>query len=203
MNESYAVVRYGSEIAIAIIKPDKIDTMKKDQFDKMFANLVWWDGDKSIRVSGRWFEWEHRRQYLDPGIAFEPGCPLEVPGEMLNLWRGFAIVPAPGDWSLMRDHLFDVVCSGNQEHLDYLLRWMAYVVQHLDRPVGVAVALLGLPGAGKVSSGAHSDASSATTSPTSPTTSSSPGISMHTLRCRASSSWTKLCGPGTRRAKAC
>jgi hypothetical protein len=68
---------------------------------------------------------------------------------MLNLWRGFGITPKPGDWSLMRDHIFNVICSGNQEHFDYLIRLMACGVQHLDKPLGVAVALLGAQGTGK------------------------------------------------------
>ena len=103
----------------------------------------------AIKVSKRWFEWEGRRQYLGRGVVFEPGGPLEIPNDMLNLWRGFGIAPKPGDWSLMRAHILNVVCSGQQEHFDYLIKWMAYAVQHLDEPMGVAVAFLGAQGAGK------------------------------------------------------
>jgi hypothetical protein len=149
MNETYAVVRYGGEIVVAIVKQDKIEMMKTDQFHKMFANLVLWDGEERIQVSRRWFDWDERRQYVDRGIVFEPGGPLEVYGDMLNLWRGLGIEPAPGDWSLMRSHLLDVVCSGNREYFEYLIQWMARHVQHPGEPVGVAVALLGAPGAGK------------------------------------------------------
>ena len=53
---------------------------------------------------------------------------------MLNLWRGFGVTPKPGDWSLMRSHILNVVCSGNQKHFDYLIRLMAWGVQHLDKP---------------------------------------------------------------------
>jgi hypothetical protein len=55
----------------------------------------------------------------------------------------------PGNWSLLRDHIFKVVCSGRQEHFDYLINWMAYAVQNPDRPMGVAIAFLGAQGAGK------------------------------------------------------
>lgn len=67
---------------------------------------------------------------------------------MLNLWRGFGIEPKQGDWSLMRKHIHDVICSGNEEHYLYLIRWMAYGVQYPDRPIGVAIALRGEEGAG-------------------------------------------------------
>ena len=49
----------------------------------------------------------------------------------------------------MRTHILDVLCSGRQEIFDYLIQWMAWSVQNLDRPIGVAVALLGDQGAGK------------------------------------------------------
>jgi hypothetical protein len=41
------------------------------------------------------------------------------------------------------------VCSGNQDHFNYLIQLLAYRVQHLDEPPGVALALLGPQGAGK------------------------------------------------------
>jgi len=81
--------------------------------------------------------------------VFEPGGPLDISNDMLNLWRGFGVAPKPGDWSLMRSHIFDVVCSGKRKHFDYLIRLMAYRVQHLGEQTGVAVALLGAPGTGK------------------------------------------------------
>ena len=49
----------------------------------------------------------------------------------------------------MRNHIRDVICSGNDEHFQYVIRWMAYGVQHPDRPIGVAIALRGEEGAGK------------------------------------------------------
>ena len=48
-------------------------------------------GDDFVEVSRLWFKWPGRRQYLDRGIVFEPGGPLEVADDMLNLWRGFGI----------------------------------------------------------------------------------------------------------------
>jgi Family of unknown function (DUF5906) len=167
MNEAFAVTKYGGQIVIASLFGNDISFMMVDDFHKMFANLVIFkqagtttetiktttDAIKTtkeaIKVSRRWFEWKGRRQYLGRGVAFEPGGPLEVRGDMLNLWRGFGVTPTPGNWSLMRSHMFSVVCSGNQQHFDYLIRLLAYRVQHLGEQTGVAVALLGAPGAGK------------------------------------------------------
>jgi hypothetical protein len=153
MNEAFAVTKYGGQVMIACLFANNITFMTIDDFHKMFANLVIFErGVKrtnAIKVSKRWFESEGRRQHFGRGAVFEPGGPLEVPNDMLNLWRGFGVTPKSGDWSLMRAHIRDVVCSGNQQHFDYLIRLMAYRVQNLGEQTGVAVALLGPPGAGK------------------------------------------------------
>jgi hypothetical protein len=158
MNQTFAVAQYGGKIVVASIIGNDLIFMTVDDFHKMFANLVVFEEIKdkkgatktnAVKVSKRWFEWEDRCQYFGRGVVFEPGGPPEIPNDMLNLWRGFGITPKPGDWSLMRDHIFNVICSGNQEHFDYLIRLMACGVQHLDKPLGVAVALLGAQGTGK------------------------------------------------------
>jgi hypothetical protein len=148
MNRAYAVVKYGTQILVAIVNDD-ICLMKVEDFHKMLANITAIRSNEKIAVSRLWFKWKGRRQYLGAGVVFQPGGPPEIKGDMLNLWRGFGIKPIPGSWSLLRDHIFKVVCSGRQEYFDYLTRWMAYAVQHPDRPMGVAVAFLGPQGAGK------------------------------------------------------
>jgi len=148
MNQTFAVVRYGTQILVATIGDD-ICLMKVEDFHKMLANIVVPVGNKEIAVSRLWFKWEDRRQYPGAGVVFQPGGPPEIKGDMLNLWRGFGIKPMPGNWSLLRDHIFKEVCSGRQDYFDYLINWMAYAVQHPDRPMGVAVAFLGAQGAGK------------------------------------------------------
>ena len=162
MNETFAVVKYGSKIVVASIVGKDLDFMKLDDFHNMLANLVVQreieirndSGNpqkttRAVIVSRRWFKWKHRRQYVGRGVVFEPGGPPEIPNDMLNLWRGFGVEPKQGDWSLMRKHIHDVICSGNEEHFQYLIKWMAYGVQHPDRPIGVAIALRGDEGAGK------------------------------------------------------
>jgi hypothetical protein len=150
MNKIYAVVRYGDQIVIANIVGKKIDFMSDREFHKMMANQVFRSPDgKRIKLSRYWFDWRYRRQFIGRGVVFEPGGRLETRGDMLNIFRGLAVDPVPGNWSLMRAHILEVLCAGRQEIFDYLVRWMAWAVQHLDQPIGVAVALLGDQGAGK------------------------------------------------------
>ena len=149
LNASYAVVRNGSEILIANVVGKDVILMKVENLHKIYANVRVKVGNDFVEVSRPWFKWKGRRQYLGRGITFEPHGPLEVPDDRLNLWRGFGIEPKQGDWSLLRNHIFNIICSGNQTHFDYLIRWAAFTVQHPNEPIGVALAFRGAQGAGK------------------------------------------------------
>ena len=85
-----------------------------------------------------WLEHGRRRQYLG-GVTFDPTN--RAPGNFLNLWRGFAVKPAPGNWSLMKDHIYKVICRGEEAHAEYVLNWLARLVQHPEEPGEVALVL--------------------------------------------------------------
>jgi hypothetical protein len=84
------------------------------------------------------------RQY--EATAFSP---LSTPPTTLNFWVGPTVHPAPGCWVLLRDYLLDVICDGNKEVYDYLIRYMAHMIQRPDEKPGVMVVLLGGQGTGK------------------------------------------------------
>jgi hypothetical protein len=93
-----------------------------------------------------WLNHEHRRQYLG-GVVFDPSGVSS--SSKLNLWRGYTVEPRPGDWSLMRNHIYRVICAGRRETFDYLFRWNAHMVQKPWETGEVAVVMRGPKGAGK------------------------------------------------------
>jgi hypothetical protein len=103
------------------------------------GNEVWKD------LGTAWLE-DWRRRTFDR-IALIPSGP--VPAGVFNLWRGFGVSPAKGEWPLFQEHLLKVACAGNEEHYRYLIGWCAYCVQHPERQAEVAVVLRGEKGAGK------------------------------------------------------
>jgi len=78
-----------------------------------------------------------------PGVA-EPAGP-----EDKNLWPGFAVIPKQGDWSLLKAHIRDNLCGGDPPCFDYVLNWLALLVQCPGRLPGTAICLRGEPGTGK------------------------------------------------------
>jgi hypothetical protein len=75
--------------------------------------------------------------------------PLTTPPTTLNFWVGPIVQPAPGCWVLLRDYLHDVICDGNSEVFEYLVQYMAHMIQKPEEKPGVMVVLLGGQGTGK------------------------------------------------------
>ena len=85
-----------------------------------------------------WLGHARRRQYLG-GVTFDPTN--RAPSNFLNLWHGFAVKPAPGDWSLMKNHIVKVICRGEEAHAEYVLNWLARLVQRPEEPGEVALVV--------------------------------------------------------------
>ena len=93
-----------------------------------------------------WLSHKNRRTYPS-GVVFDPSGREHK--DQFNLWRGFAIEPKPGDWSLMQRHMLDVICGGNIDLCLYLHGLMARMVQRPWETGEVVVVLRGDEGVGK------------------------------------------------------
>lgn len=150
LNLTHAVVREGGKTTVVIDQYDPVrdrhvlDRAAFSDVKQYFCNELVDVGDKKLGLGSVWLNHCDRRQY--EGIVFAPG--REVPG-YLNLWRGFSVVPKPGDWSLYKDHVLENICGGNGEHYDYVMAWLAFGVQHPGEPAEVAIVLRGGRGTGK------------------------------------------------------
>lgn len=91
-----------------------------------------------------WIEHPMRRQY--DTMRF---MPLIEKDGVYNLWRGFAVEAVPGDCSLYLQHVRENICRGNEIWYDYLIKWMARVVQEPATAGEVAIVLRGGKGTGK------------------------------------------------------
>jgi hypothetical protein len=105
------------------------------------------DGTPIRMPAGKlWLNHPERRTYLG-GVVFDPSRGERT--DQFNLWRGFAITPKPGDWSLMQRHMLEVISGGNIDHYMYLLGLMARMVQRPAETGEVVIVLRGAEGVGK------------------------------------------------------
>lgn len=158
LNERFAVIgniggkcRVVEEVIDHSLNRTRLTRQSFDDFRNRFMNQYVQVGvdeksgmPKMKAVGGWWLGHPQRRQY--DTIVFAPG--REVSGAY-NMWKGFAVTARPGDCSMFLDHLRDNVCQGNEAHFQYLLGWLARMVQHPDSPGEVAVVLRGGKGTGK------------------------------------------------------
>ena len=110
---------------------------------------------KKVLMGTWWLNQARRRQY-DGGRRFMPQQEAEVVGDTLNMFEGFAIQPrkpegrsgASGCQKFL-DHGFKIMCNGNEEHWDYLLKREAWIIQNRRRSEVAAAFRTEAEGSGK------------------------------------------------------
>lgn len=166
MNERHAVVIQGKVRVLSWIKthPEDdggdsdlagrliVDLQSFEDFRNRYRNKTVVVGftengkPKLARRGDWWLDHEKRREIR--GLVFRPGAGPDIAG-FQNLWRGWAVEPEAGDWSLMREHVRAILAAGNEEHADYIVRWTAWAVQNPARQAEVALVFRGGRGVGK------------------------------------------------------
>src|SRR5262249_40891328 len=85
--------------------------LRKTDFLTLYMNRHINVGGRFVDVGSWWLKHPERRQYF--GLVFEPGGALVIEGK-LNLWTGWGVEPKRGDWSLMREHIFEVLAARDE-----------------------------------------------------------------------------------------
>lgn len=160
-NSKYAVVLQGE--SAKIIKKEgvldsiqfKFKTYSVDAFNTFYGNdkIEIPDGKNGMKLVKKFTLWmsSPRRRSFD-GMMMDPSRErvIDIAGyQYLNTWAGFAVRPEPGDWSLMKHHILHTLCDGAELLYNWLMDWMADMLQDPANPKGCAVVLGGIEGAGK------------------------------------------------------
>jgi hypothetical protein len=160
-NRKYAVANEGGKAVVIwpvhdpILKRDHheragfADFCRFYQNHKLSVTVAENNGDEKIitkSYAAWWLDHPERRQYLG-GVVFDPGS--RTPANTLNLWRSWAVVPQQGDWSFMQDHIHTIICGGRTTIYNYVINWLAHMVQKPYFAAEIAIVLRGLKGTGK------------------------------------------------------
>lgn len=150
MNAKHAVVFDGGKFRIFTEEYDPIfgrtffQRSTKDDFDSLYLNQHVEIEGTLLPKSKYWLKSANRRQYK--GVLFDPS--RDYP-DWLNLWKGWAVKPVQGDWSLLSQLIREVLVDGIEEHYEYVLNWLAYMVQYPNNAAEVAMCFRGEKGTGK------------------------------------------------------
>ena len=116
-------------------------------FKNYYSNRFITIEDRPVPIGHHWFKHPARRQF--PGITFMPGEASPYKGNY-NLWRGFNVSPKrfnPDDpdniegFSLFWDHLRQNIANRDKATAAYVIGWMADMVQHPRKRLGVSLVL--------------------------------------------------------------
>jgi hypothetical protein len=168
LNDKHAVLPIGGKTRVVtfgeldefpgrrtIVMTQTLDDFKS-LHNKYRHNYADKDGKtKTIGLGTFWINSPDRQQY-DGGMAFMPQRNEKVVGDRLNLWDGFGVKPrkpegksgAAGCQKFL-NFARDVICSGDLEHFDYLMKRETIIVQKRIRTeIALALRTTG-EGAGK------------------------------------------------------
>jgi Family of unknown function (DUF5906) len=153
MNERYALVRMGADIQVmdfltpnpcGQMRAHSAKPMKLSTFKTLLAGQFVEAGEgKLLPKANRWLNHQKRRQH--DGVAYAPGGTLSP--NLLNLWQGFTIEPMVGDISPWTKLLNDLI--SNPALAAWVMNWLAWRVQNLDKVPGTVLIFRGEKGTGK------------------------------------------------------
>ena len=116
-------------------------------FKNFYSNRFITIDDRPVPIGQHWFKHPARRQY--PGITFIPGETSPYMGNY-NLWKGFNVSPKAFNstepdnvegFSIFWDHIINNIANGNDKSAMYVIGWMADMVQHPRKRLGVSLVL--------------------------------------------------------------
>ena len=90
--------------------------------------------------------WHTTTTHQYDSTAFDP---RPTPKNTLNFWVSHVSDPKPGNWVCIRDFLLQVLCNNDQSLFEYLIGYLAHMVQVPEEKPGVMIVLLGGQGTGK------------------------------------------------------
>jgi hypothetical protein len=155
-NEHCAVINIDGK---TYILTETEDAEGRDTFELSRKDdaLMRWEHMAKVRIvdeSGKtrtmhpvkyWLQAGNRRTYR--GLGFFATRP--PPHDWYNIWRGLAVAPAPGDWSLLREHIRCVICDSDPQLFQWVLAWLADGVRRPGETAHTVLVLVGQEGTGK------------------------------------------------------
>ena len=150
MNKTHAAIKMGGncyvleEITCPVFDRPDFELLTTKGFKEYYCNQYVQVDGKKLPLGAAWFGHPARKSY--EGLTFNPKY---TPKGYYNMWQGFAVEPKEGDCSLFLKNVEENIANGDKAIYEYILGWMAQVVQHPDELIGVAIVMRGSMGVGK------------------------------------------------------
>jgi hypothetical protein len=156
LQDQFALLDLNGEIrAISLLQLDKIRRgdasanlalYKREHAELLMSRLL---ENKPVqcdvkRVLHDFWRSPKTRFYNETAFTPEPTA-----STTLNFWSEPTVAACPGNWRLLRDYIRDIICSSSEESYEYLIRFLAHMVQRPAEKPTVMIVMLGGQGTGK------------------------------------------------------
>lgn len=134
-----------------VTEKEEIDFISVETFKNIYMNRTIVVGQKPISIAIHWLL-DSRRNTVN-SITFDPSTTdrfIEINDKRyLNLWVGMGLAPKKGCWNKTRKHIWKILCNSDPIKFKYVMKWLAFCVQHPETRAEVALVFKGEKGAGK------------------------------------------------------
>lgn len=117
---------------------------RKDDFLDLHLDRQVMEGDRLINPAKEFLETAKRKS----GLVFAPPPVVAGPNDF-NMYQGRKLKSDVAEWPTLKDFIFRIVCGGDVAKFDWLILWMAHMVQFPGEKPGTAVICRGEDGTGK------------------------------------------------------
>lgn len=152
MNKKYAMIIMGGKAIVAKLKRDKetnyvsLETMDVTAFKHFLQNTSIQLPNMKKPVTHAEYWLSHPKRLTYEGVTFSPN---EDKAGYFNYWQGFSCDAVEGDCSKFLKHTKDIICAGDETLYNYVLAFLANIVQCPEQKPGTAIAIRGKQGTGK------------------------------------------------------
>ena len=121
----------------------------KNYFIRETVSFTGGDGKvKSVKMTQHWLEHTQSKRY--EGLCYHmPGSEWPMPANWYNGYRGFTVESKPGAWDRNKNHIWEVICNGNDTHFVWVMNWLAALFQRPGAHGWASIVMRGGQGIGK------------------------------------------------------
>ncbi len=145
MNERHAVARIGGDTLVINTDGKVITYSSFADLKNLYLNRIVRHDGKIASIASHWIMHPQRRTY-ENGVVFAPEKAFVG---AYNLFQGWGVEPKAGSCRLYLDHLLHVICKNDETNFNWLVDYLAHIVQKPCEKPGVAIVLRGKKGVGK------------------------------------------------------
>ena len=140
LNKRYALLHAPGSASVYISRPDFLPIQDIDLKRRLAHEVVRVtspDGKTSFAQAFNYWT-GHALRHLYRRVVF---APAEQPPDAYNLYRGLGVSPREGCCTLILAHIRDVICSGDANVADAMLKLLAWQIQNIGKPSRIIVVL--------------------------------------------------------------